>query len=756
MNWLTLESIAEQLWARMTDASLRAIVLAALAGLLILFLRKRSAAQHAVWTLVTLGMVALPLLRPIIPAARLPISRPRALEAIRTMREPELAVNPVSTTATAPAAVAADRTNTPAFRPSWIFYAALMYIAGVLLFAARLLLGLFLTRRLLRGAQSIAPDLGRFDVANGAMTKIRIEESERVRVPVTLGLKAMRIILPADWREWPNEKVCVVLAHELAHVQRRDPLVALLAAINRCIFWFHPLAWWLERHLAMLAEHAADDTAMKVARDAESYARTVLEVASSMQGQSRRLIWSTPGMGGTAMSGPVVARRIRRVIDPRVSDCAKRLGKAAWVCLFVSAVLVLWVAVAVDFQNVAHAQQEGQTSLIMGERPGFSGGKLWPGDPGTAEQAAEMKHQLAANPEDETTREKLIYYYFRDALKHRWLDSSEDQRLPLILWLIDHHPESTLHRYEYTAIRPDGGIPNPKPGLPSLAFEEARRHWLVQVQQHPQDAQVLWNAGRAISTKNHREGIELLSRAQMLEPARMTLPLADLYSEVLVGSAGTGKWFVKDDSLAAHIRSELKSSKDIGLVGTATCDFVANAAYMYKPDDNYDFAALKTIATELVNETQRLDPQGQRSSELMNGSGLKCHWSDLMEKVRGLPDENVPQEVAAGNLVQSPKPAYPLGWPKNYRAIGGVPLVVTLRVRIGNDGHVTEVGMISGDPMVEQEAMDAVKHYVYKPFLLDGNAVEVETTVQVPFGTGAVKDLPNSAVKLPAAHATPN
>lgn len=38
-----------------------------------------------------------------------------------------------------------------------------------------------------------------------------------------------------------------MLTHEREHVRRRDPLVRWLALLNRCVFWFHPLAWWLER-----------------------------------------------------------------------------------------------------------------------------------------------------------------------------------------------------------------------------------------------------------------------------------------------------------------------------------------------------------------------------------------------------------------------------------------------------------------------------------------------------------------------------
>src|ERR1035437_10134230 len=106
-----------------------------------------------------------------------------------------------------------------------------------------------------------------------------------LRVPVTIGLKRMRVLLPSDWREWPAEKMRVVLAHELAHAWRHDPAISLVAALNKCIFWFHPLAWWLERRLAVLAEHAADDAGLAVSSDAGSYARVLLGVASRTEGQ---------------------------------------------------------------------------------------------------------------------------------------------------------------------------------------------------------------------------------------------------------------------------------------------------------------------------------------------------------------------------------------------------------------------------------------------------------------------------------------
>jgi len=104
--------------------------------------------------------------------------------------------------------------------------------------------------------------------------------------------------LPSDWRAWGDDKVEASLVHELAHVRRRDPLVALMAALNTCVFWFHPLAWWLERRLALLAEQAADDSALLAVRDRSGYASTLLDMASAAGERQRRLLWNAVAMQG--------------------------------------------------------------------------------------------------------------------------------------------------------------------------------------------------------------------------------------------------------------------------------------------------------------------------------------------------------------------------------------------------------------------------------------------------------------------------
>ena len=67
-----------------------------------------------------------------------------------------------------------------------------------------------------------------------------------------------------------------MVAHERTHIRRRDPLIALAARVNRCVFWFHPLAWWLERKLASAAEFACDETASRACGAPAEYAQVLV------------------------------------------------------------------------------------------------------------------------------------------------------------------------------------------------------------------------------------------------------------------------------------------------------------------------------------------------------------------------------------------------------------------------------------------------------------------------------------------------
>jgi TonB family protein len=84
--------------------------------------------------------------------------------------------------------------------------------------------------------------------------------------------------------------------------------------------------------------------------------------------------------------------------------------------------------------------------------------------------------------------------------------------------------------------------------------------------------------------------------------------------------------------------------------------------------------------------------------------------------------------VAAVNLINKVQPVYP-PLAKQARVQG----TVSFTAVIGKDGSIQDLQLISGHPLLVQAAQDAVKQWIYKPTLLNGNPVEVTTQIDVNF-----------------------
>jgi protein TonB len=84
--------------------------------------------------------------------------------------------------------------------------------------------------------------------------------------------------------------------------------------------------------------------------------------------------------------------------------------------------------------------------------------------------------------------------------------------------------------------------------------------------------------------------------------------------------------------------------------------------------------------------------------------------------------------VEAAKLVFGPKPVYP-PLAKQARISG----TVMLAALISADGHIRNLRVISGHPMLVQAAIETVRQWIYHPTLLNGEPVEVLTDIQVNF-----------------------
>jgi beta-lactamase regulating signal transducer with metallopeptidase domain len=305
----------------LVEFAVRTTLIAAGTATVLSILRvKNAAARHSVWVGVMASMTLLPLWTAWGPKASL-----RVLPAIAA---------PVSSRATIPEPFpepASPVRHVVAASPrpavwSWPACLACIYFLGLSVLLARLALGTVRAHSLVRRAAN----------RDGRLT------SASCAAPVTVGCLKPTVILPECWGKWPQAQLDAVLTHEREHARRRDPLVQWLALLNRAVFWFHPLAWWLECKLSALAEEACDAAVLARGHDPFDYSGYLLEIARSILQTGVRV-----RVLGMAMPGSFLPQRIRRILQGRPAPPISRFRMAslAVVCAMVSAV---FTAAAVD------------------------------------------------------------------------------------------------------------------------------------------------------------------------------------------------------------------------------------------------------------------------------------------------------------------------------------------------------------------------------------------------------------------------
>jgi beta-lactamase regulating signal transducer with metallopeptidase domain len=153
-----------------------------------------------------------------------------------------------------------------------------LYLAGAIFFLGRLAWGYARLARFLRAARS-APARVRF-LYRALVPSVRLPRllvSDRLCVPLSCGLLRPTVVLPAGLCEpEAEERLRWVLAHELAHVRRRDAWGCLLFGLGQVVYYFVPWFWLLRRQARLCQEYVADAAAVAEAGAAEDYAEFLL------------------------------------------------------------------------------------------------------------------------------------------------------------------------------------------------------------------------------------------------------------------------------------------------------------------------------------------------------------------------------------------------------------------------------------------------------------------------------------------------
>ncbi|PYT52872.1 MAG: hypothetical protein DMG46_25880 [Acidobacteria bacterium] len=303
-------------------------------------------ARHQAWTGVVLSMLMLPLWTAFGYQVPIRVLSPRAQQAEVTGTVSAETVPVVITQMTDHSSAISEGDATPQLM-DWREFMLGIYVLGVCVLLLRLAMGTCGAYRLMHQARCV----------QGHLT------SSSCLSPITVGWLHAVTILPDGWGEWPQAKLDAVLAHENEHARRHDPLFQWLALLNRAVFWFHPLAWWLERKLAALSEEACDMAVLERGHDPRDYSEYLLDLARSVTGARKRL-----RVLGMAMPGCFLPQRIQKILQgiraPRISRL--RVAVTIVVCTALSVVLATGTLAHVRLAPVGLAGQ-------ISPRPNVSG-----------------------------------------------------------------------------------------------------------------------------------------------------------------------------------------------------------------------------------------------------------------------------------------------------------------------------------------------------------------------------------------------
>lgn len=229
-----------------------------------------------------------------------------ALTDVRKSSPLIMATWPITTDTTAQSATRTSGVRAPNTFP-WLVEA---WLLGVALLGLRSAGGFVLLQRE-RGRKSSVLEDRLLEIGYTLQDQLGIDraiefcESVYLQAPAVIGWFRPIIYLPATaLTGLSEEQLRLVIAHELAHIQRFDSFVNLFQVCVETLLFYHPAVWWLNRRIRAEREHCCDEIAVALCGNAVEYAR-----ALTLMEEWR----SAPELAMAANRGPLT-QRIRHLL----------------------------------------------------------------------------------------------------------------------------------------------------------------------------------------------------------------------------------------------------------------------------------------------------------------------------------------------------------------------------------------------------------------------------------------------------------
>lgn len=252
---------------------------------------------------------------PTVTAATAPVVEPEPMWLVAEIpHEPTIATTPVLE--------AEPKTS----RVSVATLVVLAYAAVVLALLGRIVIGHVVLGRWWRHATPAAAPLDAIfrEQANALCPHAQLRVSPRVPTPMCFGLWRPCVLVPATLAATPDAQAWrCVLAHELNHLQRRDPLTAWLLSVARSVYFVCPWLGSFRRHVRLAQEYLADAEAVRWASSPADYAELLLNMIRHRAAPARAV-----GVRGTTSDLYRRVTMLLRNAEPVEVRCPRRWALA--------------------------------------------------------------------------------------------------------------------------------------------------------------------------------------------------------------------------------------------------------------------------------------------------------------------------------------------------------------------------------------------------------------------------------------------
>lgn len=227
----------------------------------------------------------------------------------------------------AAAAAVADTGDVATASVRWSQLLAGLWALGAAFGLWRFSLTWLRTRRVLKGRQEVIDDAAvdaLMELRRRAKIRrrIRLTASEELAAPIAHGRSEIVLSRHAV-DQLPAPQLAAVIAHELAHLQHRDPIWLRVLAVVESFTFISPMSFVAARAHAEAVELAADDWARRFTGSGEALARALAEIAAHREnvggvGHASNQAW-VPGA-----SGGKLVPRVERLLAPAATAPAER------------------------------------------------------------------------------------------------------------------------------------------------------------------------------------------------------------------------------------------------------------------------------------------------------------------------------------------------------------------------------------------------------------------------------------------------